>query len=575
MIIDGVPMFWILVCLLLLIAIAILAFPLWRRPGPSAPEQAVDALNVLRDQRNELDDEVAAGRMSEAERETRVAELTRRVHDEGLTASAAPGPASAAHPKRRLWLAGALVILVPAIALPVYFLVGTPAALDPAVRAAAASDSPHGEFTPERLRAMLDQLRTRLVANPDDATGWMMLGRGLGMIDDFAGSAVAFERASELKPDDPGLLSDYADSLAMARNRNLSGKPWELIQRALQIDPQYPKALALAASAEYEQRRFDSAKKYWQRLLAVIPPDSEDATGIRKLIAEMDSNASGATQRATPDTPTVAAAAPVAKAAPAAAGKTITGTVKLAPALAAKAKPEDVVYVFARAPEGPRMPLAIVRFKASELPRQFQLDDTQAMGGGPTLSSLPQVRIEVRVSKSGDARPAPGDLRGESALVAPGAANVQIVINEEVTGAPAGVVASAPPARVAPAIAPGSGTAATGKAISGSVRLAPGMAAKISPDDTLFIFARAAEGPRMPLAIMRLKASELPKQFRLDDTLGMAGGPALSSVPQVKIEARISKSGDALPKSGDLRGESAVVAPGAGNVDVLIDRLVP
>ena len=77
------------------------------------------------------------------------------------------------------------------------------------------------------------------------------------------------------------------------------------------------------------------------------------------------------------------------------------------------------------------------------------------------------------------------------------------------------------------------------------------------------------------VAIMRLKASELPRQFRLDDSLGMSGGPALSAAPQVKIEARISKSGEAVPKPGDLRGESAVVAPGAGNIEIVIDRSVP
>ena len=140
----------------------------------------------------------------------------------------------------------------------------------------------------------------------------------------------------------------------------------------------------------------------------------------------------------------------------------------------------------------------------------------------------------------------------------------------------AGITAAAP---AAPAVAGGPDTSATatiaGKSITGVVRLAPALAAKVAPDDTLFIFARAVEGPRMPLAIIRLKASGLPKQFRLDDSLGMAGGPTLSTVPQVRIEARISKFGQAMSKPGDLRGESVVVAPGAGSVEVIIDRSVP
>ena len=114
-----------------------------------------------------------------------------------------------------------------------------------------------------------------------------------------------------------------------------------------------------------------------------------------------------------------------------------------------------------------------------------------------------------------------------------------------------------------------------GKGISGTVKLADSLAGRVAATDTLFIYARAAQGSRMPLAILRLKASELPRQFRLDDTLGMTGGPALSATPQVRIEARVSRTGEATPKPGDLRGESAVVAPGAANVEIVIDRAVP
>ncbi|MBP8295912.1 MAG: c-type cytochrome biogenesis protein CcmI [Burkholderiales bacterium] len=425
-------MFWILVSLLTLIAIALLTFPLWRRPRPAAPEQGVDALNVLRDQRNELDEEVAAGRLTEAEREARIAELTRRVHDEGLTDIVAP--AADAPPRRRPWLAAAMAVLVPAIALPVYFIIGTPAALDPAARAPAGANSPHGDFTPEQVRALLDKLKARLEANPTDINGWVMLGRGRQLLNEFPASAAAFAKASALKPDDPGLLADYADALAMAQNRDLKGKPWELIQQALQIDPRLPKALALAATAEYDQGRFASAKGYWQRLLAVLPPDSEDANEIRTLIAQVDGMPAGA---APPALPPVAAApaapaAPAAAAAPTQAGKAITGTVRLSPALAAKAAPDDTLFVFARAAEGSRMPLAILRLKASELPKTFRLDDTLGMTGGPALSATPQVRIEARVSRTGEATPKPGDLRGESAVVAPGATNVEIVIDRAV-----------------------------------------------------------------------------------------------------------------------------------------------
>jgi len=296
------------------------------------------------------------------------------------------------------------------------------------------------------VRALLDKLKARLEANPNDVTGWAMLGRGMQLLDDFAASAAAFEKAVALKPDDPGLLSDYADSLAMSRGRDLKGKPWEAIQQALRIDPQWPKALALAATAEYNEGRVDSAKGYWQRLLAVLPHESEEANEVRNLIAQATGSAAGAATplasaptapaatppAATPPAATPPAATPPAATPPAAAGKAITGVVRLAPALAAKVAPDDTLFIFARAAEGSRMPLAILRLKAGDLPKQFRLDDTVGMAGGPALSATPQVRIEARVSKSGEAMPKPGDLRGESAVVAPGAGNIEILIDRAV-----------------------------------------------------------------------------------------------------------------------------------------------
>jgi cytochrome c-type biogenesis protein CcmH len=112
------------------------------------------------------------------------------------------------------------------------------------------------------------------------------------------------------------------------------------------------------------------------------------------------------------------------------------------------------------------------------------------------------------------------------------------------------------------------------KALTGTVTLASAVASGAKPDDILYILARPAQGPRMPLAVLRLKVSDLPLKFKLDDSNGMAGGPALSAATAVKVEARISKSGDAIAKPGDLRGESAVVAPGASGLSIVIDQVV-
>ena len=295
----------------------------------------------------------------------------------------------------------------------------------------------------EQVTTLLKQLRERLESNPDDARGWTMLGRGLRVVNDFAGSAQAFAKASALQPNDASLLADWADSLGMTQDRNLEGKPRELIMRALQVDPQFPKALALAASVEYAAGKFGEAKGYWTRLLAVLPPDAPSATEVREILAQLDRKRGGSVTAGTaPDATPPAKAGTTSTSAPgpapgsAFAGSpavaAITGTVKIAPSLASKIAPGDVLFIFARAVDGPRMPLAIIRGTAGELPKTFRLDDTMGMSGGPSLSSIAQVKIEARVAKSGDAIPKPGDMRGESAVVSPGMSNVDVVIDKVV-----------------------------------------------------------------------------------------------------------------------------------------------
>ena len=116
---------------------------------------------------------------------------------------------------------------------------------------------------------------------------------------------------------------------------------------------------------------------------------------------------------------------------------------------------------------------------------------------------------------------------------------------------------------------------ASGAAVSGEVRIAPQVAARLAPGDTVFVTARAAEGPRMPLAVQRLQGKDLPASFRLDDAMAMAPNMKLSGFAEVVISARISRSGQALPQSGDLESAPVPVKAGASGVIVTIDRVVP
>jgi len=143
-----------------------------------------------------------------------------------------------------------------------------------------------------------------------------------------------------------------------------------------------------------------------------------------------------------------------------------------------------------------------------------------------------------------------------------------------VAAAPAAPAAAAPaPSAVTP---PATGSADAGKAaILGSVALAPSLAGRVAAGDTVYVYARVADGPRRPLAVQRTAAGTWPLAFRLDDSMTMAGGPPLSSASSVVVEARVSHSGEATPRSGDLTGRSAPVAPGTRDLRIVIDQVVP
>jgi cytochrome c-type biogenesis protein CcmH len=222
----------------------------------------------------------------------------------------------------------------------------------------------------------------------------------------------------------------------------------ELVERALAIDPRHRKALALAGTAKLNSGDFAASLAYWERLRAAVEPGSEDETEVNSIIADVRGRAAAAgkpvppsgalaavpaapAQPALPPAhPPVGAAAAPAKAKPG--GKTVSGTVKLADSLAGKTSPTDTLFIYARAETGSRIPLAILRGGAGELPKAFVLDDSMGMTPAATLSGTPSVVIEARVSKAGGAVTQPGDLLGTSKPVAPGAQGVTIVIDKVV-----------------------------------------------------------------------------------------------------------------------------------------------
>jgi cytochrome c-type biogenesis protein CcmH len=288
------------------------------------------------------------------------------------------------------------------------------------IKSAASQVTQNAPISPEHLE-MIKGLAARLEQNPNDGKGWAMLARSYAMLGRYNEALPAYEKAASLIQDDPVLLVDYADVLAVTNGKNLQGKPMELIQRALLIDPNNAKGLNLIGTAEFQAGNFTHAIRYWEKLLQLLPPDSAIAKKINVSIANARAQEAGKQPNSVPSQ---------GQAQPAAGGAQIAGVVKLSPALAGKANPTDTVFVFAKAVSGPPMPIVVIRAQVKDLPQQFILNDSMAMMPTMKLSNFQEVAVGAKISKSGSATPQSGDLRGEVASVKVGANNVQLVIDK-------------------------------------------------------------------------------------------------------------------------------------------------
>jgi len=418
-------LFWTIAAALLLLALWMVVGTLWRGPTRAQRVQSASQSNlvVLKAQLQQIDHELAQGGIDAAQHRATRAEIERRVLEEEGVALA---PMRDGSPRATLLLLG---LALPVLALGLYGLIGTPAALSPQPPTAQGAPSSH------EVEAMVTKLAERMEKQPPgnaaDTEGWVMLGRSYAVMQRYADASRAFGRALQLMPNEPQILVDQADVLAMQQGGNLEGEPLRLVERALQISPSNLKGLALAGTAAFERKDYVGAINYWTRARATAPPDSDFARGLEQSIGEarasVNANAAAAGSAA-PAAPLVAAAASAA-ATKAQGAASISGRVSLAPALAARVAPGDTLFVFARAAEGPRMPLAILKRSGADLPLSFALDDSMAMAPEFKLSSFASVVVGARLSKSGNAMPQSGDLEGLSAPLAGRSSGIEIVID--------------------------------------------------------------------------------------------------------------------------------------------------
>ncbi|MBA2490693.1 MAG: c-type cytochrome biogenesis protein CcmI [Gammaproteobacteria bacterium] len=408
--------FWIVAGLLIVAALSFVLPPLLNRRGDAADGPTRIEINraLYRQRLAELQRDVDNDLLTQAQYERGRLDLERELLAEVAEDSAPPTRTSRGGAGRTAALVG---IAMPVLAVFFYLQFSTGFdALDGSSTLPSVGADSGKQPSIEEIAGVIE---ARLKQNPEDRTGWIMLARVHTLTGRYAAAHRAFARADALKKiNEPDLLAAYAQTLSLAQGQQFAGRPAAMLEQALKIQPENPQALWLAGWADFQARDFARAAERWQTLFENAPGELVDrfvdlpqriaeARRLAGLPANTADKAKGSSAGKTAGDTEPAAAPPAS----------ITVSVNLAPGLGERAAPGDTVFVYAQAIDGPRMPLALARGTAADLPLEVTLDDSTAMAPMFKLSGEDEVNVLARISKSGDAMPQSGDLLGEHAQV--------------------------------------------------------------------------------------------------------------------------------------------------------------
>ena len=401
--------------MVLCVAVVLIWVLLKQQKVKTHASQAKANAKVYRTQIEDLDREHESGHIGQEEWQQSRDELSLRLLED---TSASDDPV-AQKEKPAMWTAVLLALALPLSAMGLYMWLGEPEALNP-MATAKAIDPSGDKADPAELAKMADNLAKKLEAKPDNLQGWVMLGRTYRSLENYDKAIKAYDRALALSADDD-LSLERVEVMAMQRQGNFDGEPWQVIRSILQKDPQNFGALLMAGSASYANGKLADALKYWQQARAPLTPDNPDVPGLDNAIGTVQQKLGMPVSQPEVSKPKVAAS-----------GLNIAGQVSLSPALKSKVSPGDVVFVYATPTNGERMPLAVFKSTVAQLPLSFTLDDSTAMTPERKLSTAGEVLVKVRVSKSGNAIPQSGDLAGSIGPVKVGVQGLRLEIKDQV-----------------------------------------------------------------------------------------------------------------------------------------------
>ena len=418
-------LFFLIATVLVCIAVGSLVRVILREPISQEVAREQKNIEVARQRLEELRQRIAVGEIESADVETLQEEIERGLLIDLDETNAEEGfQIHSSRDKVNRWTAVAVASVIPIVAGALYLVLGQPSVIsNPPVANTQVADGGlldnETNLEAQAFEEKTQEVMRRLAEQPDDALGWDTLARLFVAQERFAEAAGALKKFRELTGDSADVLVREANALAFANNGELRGEPESLIDRALELDPQHFGALFLAGFAVALRQDYQSALDYWHKA-ETLSPNEDVRSEIRRLISGAEAEIVGTSSSTGDGVSTVAA------------GQSVRVSVSVEPAILEQVDPQDSVFIFARALQGPAVPLAVVKRQVKDLPIVIELDDNSAMVPNMTISAFDKISIVARISRSGTAQAASGDFFGETGAIEPKiTSEVAVTISEQ------------------------------------------------------------------------------------------------------------------------------------------------
>ena len=555
--------FWIITAILVAVAVAWLAPTLLRKRQIQDLDRQQQNIAIAKERLDEIAADHASGEMTDDVYQKAREELEASLIEDVKATEPEKQEVPQHSEKAGFATLIALAILLPIGTVAFYNHLGSPEYLSYVGGGAGKQeDLQQMASNADSIDELINRLQQRLDKTPGDGEGWYLLSRSYMAQEKYPEALNALEKARELIGDHPNILLGIADAEAMTKEGDLTGRPSVYIDKTLEMEPENTTALWLGGMAAQQNGMFQLAVDRWAKLIPLIADEPDSQVQVRELLNEAVAQARAAgIQVNLPDIKMPAS-------------KSIKVRLQANLPDGANVAPDNVIYVFARNNDGNPMPLAAYKTTLSELPIDITLDDTRSILPSMKLSSASEILVSARLSLTGEPLPQPGDFSSDLvSLPLTETSEVELVISHQVNdpaaiptrnlldaGATSEQVTNASAANsengqtsAAPGAVPGA------VAVNAWVSLDAAMQNQVNANDTVFVFARAASGPPMPLAAFKTTVSELPLEVTLDDSMAMMPQMKMSGFEQVIVTARVSRSGQPMAGPGDLTSEAVTV----------------